>query len=82
MPTGRARFFSGHSAVYGPRGDLLIQAGEDEAVVEVEIDLEEVARWREEERVFDHRRPLLYRDITQRGRAAHSVLDEVLQDTA
>lgn len=58
-----APFFSGHSAVFDPRGEILAEAGEGESLVHVEIDLEEILRWREEEKIYEYRRPLLYRDI-------------------
>jgi predicted amidohydrolase len=56
-------FFSGASAVFDPRGDILAHAGEGEEVFQVEIDLEEIRSWREEEDIYGHRRPLLYREI-------------------
>lgn len=56
-------YFTGRSAVFDPRGDLLAQAGKDEAVFHQEIDFDEIARWREEEMIYRHRRPLLYREI-------------------
>jgi predicted amidohydrolase len=59
-------FFSGHSAVFGPRGDLLASAGMEETVLRVRLDLEEVTRWRREETIYPNRRPLLYREIVRR----------------
>jgi len=56
-------YFAGHSAVFDPRGDLLVQAGEGEEILQQEIDFDEIARWREEEMIYRHRRPLLYREI-------------------
>jgi predicted amidohydrolase len=58
--------FAGHSAVFDPRGNLLTQADKDESVFHVDIDLEDIRRWREEEHIYGHRRPLLYRDIVLR----------------
>jgi predicted amidohydrolase len=59
-------FFSGHSAVIDPQGNVLVDAGKREAVIECQIDLEKMRNWRTEENIFDHRRPLLYRDISRR----------------
>ena len=56
-------YFSGHSAVFDPRGEIVAQAGEEEVVIRAEIDLGEMRRWREEELIYPNRRPLLYRDI-------------------
>lgn len=56
-------YFSGRSSVIDPRGEVLVEAREEECVLICEIDLDEVERWRNEERVFIDRRPLLYRDI-------------------
>lgn len=59
--------FSGHSAVFDPRGRLLAQAGAEEMeILEVEIDLADVDAWRAEEAVFPHRRPKLYRPLLRR----------------
>lgn len=55
--------FGGGSAVFDPRGEFVVSTGVDEAILRVEIDLEEVDRWRAEEVVFAHRRPELYRSI-------------------
>ncbi len=58
--------FSGHSAVIDPRGNVLVDAGTEETVVECDIDLNEMERWRKEEDLFNYRRPLLYRDVTRK----------------
>jgi predicted amidohydrolase len=59
-------WFSGYSAVFDPHGRPLVNAGTGEAVIETRIDLGEADRWREEEAIFPHRRPVLYRHITRR----------------
>lgn len=59
-------FFSGHSAVIDPRGNVLVDAGKGETVIECEINLDEMKHWRREENIFENRRPLLYRDISRR----------------
>ncbi len=59
-------YFSGHSAVFDPRGEVLVSAGPNEAVIEADIDMEEVRKWRMEESIFPNRRPLLYREIVDR----------------
>ncbi|WP_028321366.1 carbon-nitrogen hydrolase family protein [Desulfatiglans anilini] len=62
-------YFGGYSAVFGPRGERLANAGADEEVFEVEIDPARVIEWRREEDIYANRRPLLYRDITHRHKA-------------
>ncbi len=61
--------FSGHSAIFNPRGDVLVSAGLEEAIIESDIDLDEVREWRLEEAIYPNRRPLLYRDIVNRHRS-------------
>ena len=60
------RFFSGHSAIFGPKGDVLVSAGSEAAIIETTLDLGEVRQWRAEEAIFPNRRPLLYREIGNR----------------
>ena len=60
------RFFSGHSAVFSPRGDILVSSGSKETIIEASIDLNEVHKWRNEEQIYPNRRPLLYREIVNR----------------
>ena len=59
-------FFSGHSAVFSSRGDILVSAGSKETIIEANIDLNEVPKWRNEEQIYPNRRPLLYREIVNR----------------
>jgi len=61
-----AKFFSGHSAVFGPRGEVVVKAPTKEAIIEAEMDLDQLRQWRSEEKIFPYRRPLLYREITHR----------------
>jgi predicted amidohydrolase len=61
-------FFSGFSAVFDPRGDVLVNAHEDEEILYAEVDLDDIDRWREEEMIYPNRRALLYRDILKKGR--------------
>jgi predicted amidohydrolase len=58
-------FFSGQSAVFSPTGEVMASAGEGEEVVNTELDLAALRRWREEELHYPFRRPLLYKDITR-----------------
>lgn len=67
--------FSGHSGIFNPHGERIKKAGRREAIIEAEIDLGEVVGWREEEKIFPYRRPLLYREIVNRHRA-ESVVSE------
>ena len=57
--------FSGHSAAFDPRGEVLAHGGSDEESTDVELDLTEIEKWRAEERIYPHMRPLLYRRISQ-----------------
>lgn len=56
--------FSGESAVFDPRGETLAGLGPDEGTLRVRLDREQVARWREQEPLWPHRRPQLYRPVT------------------
>lgn len=56
-------YFAGHSAVFDPRGNLMAHTGKEEEVFDQEIDFDLIGRWREEEMIYRHRRPLLYREI-------------------
>ncbi|MCF8042842.1 MAG: carbon-nitrogen hydrolase family protein [Desulfarculaceae bacterium] len=60
--------FSGGSAVYDPHGDELLALGGGDEVAQVEFDVEQVQRWREEEVIFPNRRPLLYRRVASRNK--------------
>lgn len=53
--------FSGHSAVFGPDGDCLASANQDESILTVEINLAQLEDWRKIERIYSYRRPELYR---------------------
>lgn len=61
--------FSGHSTVIDPMGEVLIDAGTDENIMHCEIDLKQLYKWRKQERIFQERRPLLYRDVIRRSPA-------------
>jgi len=56
-----ANQFPGHSMVVNPWGTVLAEAGEEEEILRVEIDLAEVAAARTRVPVFKDRRPDLYR---------------------
>ena len=58
--------FSGHSAIIDPKGDMLFSSGSQESIIEADINLNEVQRWRTEEQLYPNRRPLLYREIVSR----------------
>ncbi len=54
-------YFSGHSAIFNPEGDKLLSTGSRQTITEATIDLNEVQRWRDKEKIYANRRPLLYR---------------------
>ncbi|UCD36058.1 MAG: carbon-nitrogen hydrolase family protein [Nitrospiraceae bacterium] len=69
-------YFAGHSAVFDPRGGVIASAGTGETIFSAEIDLDDARAWRKDERIYENRRPLLYRDITkQRTGGRHPVRD-------
>ena len=72
--------FSGHSGVFDPRGETISKAGLRETILEAEIDLTEVGRWQEQEPIFPYRRPLLYREITNRHRAESVVTESQIRE--
>jgi omega-amidase len=59
-------YFSGHSAIFGPKGGMIVNAGDDETTIHSEIDLDEVEKWRMEEKIYENRHPFLYRDIVRK----------------
>ena len=73
-------FFSGYSAVFDPCGETIRKAGRKESILEVEIDLAEVGKWRDEEQIYPYRRPLLYRDITNRHMAETLVTESQIRE--
>ena len=56
-------YFSGHSAIFGPMGNSVINAKAKDKILNAEIDLDDVKDWRKEERILKSRRPQLYREI-------------------
>ncbi|MFB0545355.1 MAG: nitrilase-related carbon-nitrogen hydrolase, partial [Anaerolineae bacterium] len=52
--------FFGHSAIYDPWGDLVVEAGELETLLTAQIDLALVEQVRERMKVFADRQPELY----------------------
>jgi omega-amidase len=52
--------FLGHSCIVDPRGQVLVEAGEDEELLTAEIKMEEVDRARAEIPVLADRRPAIY----------------------
>ncbi|MFC4546961.1 carbon-nitrogen family hydrolase [Paenactinomyces guangxiensis] len=57
---GGGNQFFGHSMVIDPWGNVLIEGGDEESILTVEIDLSEVERVRRKIPVFEDRRPELY----------------------
>ena len=66
--------FSGHSAVFDPMGERVIQAGSKEKILEAHIDTSQVQRWRNQEQIYPNRRPLLYREIMNRHKQDFTIL--------
>lgn len=58
--------FSGHSAIFDPTGACIATTGKRESIVKAEIDLRNVIKWRKQEDIYYSRRPILYREITNR----------------
>jgi predicted amidohydrolase len=56
-------YFSGFSAVFDPMGRPLVHAGKNEEIRHAGIDMSVTRTWREDEAIFPHRRPQLYRNI-------------------
>ena len=52
--------FGGHSMIIDPWGEIVVEAGEDECLLNAEIDLAEVDRIRQRIPVFEDRRPDAY----------------------
>lgn len=69
--------FSGRSAVFDPKGDMVASVDDNETVLNTEINLLEVNHWRREENIFSNRRPLLYRDLAKQSGRKRSVRNMV-----
>ena len=52
--------YAGHSIVINPNGEILAEAGTQEEILTVELNLDEVKQQRKNIPVFDNRRPHLY----------------------
>ncbi|GAB4258299.1 MAG: hypothetical protein Kow0092_05860 [Deferrisomatales bacterium] len=57
--------FGGRSAVFDPRGERIATFGLKEEIHTVRLNLDEVEAWRQEEMVWAHRRPSLYKLVAQ-----------------
>ncbi|MBN1840766.1 MAG: carbon-nitrogen hydrolase family protein [Deltaproteobacteria bacterium] len=73
-------FFSGHSGILSPRGETVGKAGRKETILEAEIDLAEIDKWREQEPIFPYRRPLLYREVVDRHRAERVITESQIRE--
>lgn len=58
--TTKGTHFGGHSAVIDPWGETLVEGGEEEALLSVQIDLDKVSEVRSRIPIFEDRRPELY----------------------
>lgn len=56
----KGTIFGGHSAVIDPWGETLIEGGEEETLLTVELDLAKVPEVRSRIPIFEDRRPELY----------------------
>ncbi|MBM6618104.1 carbon-nitrogen family hydrolase [Bacillus suaedaesalsae] len=52
--------FAGHSMIIDPWGEVLVEAGEGESIIQAELDIEKVRTVRKHIPIFDDRRPDLY----------------------
>jgi predicted amidohydrolase len=59
-------YFNGFSAIFDPRGNMIVSADDEETTLFAEIDLSDVDKWRDEEAIFPNRQPLLYREIVKK----------------
>ena len=75
-----APFFSGFSAVFNPQGETLVNASGEESIIEVDIDFNDVQRWRNDEKIYSYRRPLLYREIVRRPQCALMTSDSQVRN--
>lgn len=57
--------FTGHSLIYDPKGNLLIELGKSAEIKTKKIDLKIIDKWRKEEKIFAYRRPRLYSEIVK-----------------
>jgi len=57
--------FSGHSAVIDPKGMIIGALGKEEGLLEANIDLAEVEKWRKKENIYGNRRPELYGALSE-----------------
>jgi predicted amidohydrolase len=73
-------FFSGYSGVFDPKGNILCKGGRKETILEAEIDLAELNRWRHEELIYPYRRPLLYREVVNRHQAESVVAESQIRE--
>jgi predicted amidohydrolase len=58
--------FNGYSCIIDPRGRVVKKMKDKQGVLRAKIDLDEIDKWREEEKIFENRRPELYSKITSR----------------
>ncbi|MGV3244400.1 carbon-nitrogen family hydrolase [Staphylococcus sp. 11261D007BR] len=59
--TDHSTEYAGHSMVVDPNGNILAEAGEEETVLTVDIDISNVSKQRQAIPVFDNMRPDVYR---------------------
>jgi predicted amidohydrolase len=57
--------FSGGSCIINPRGDIITQLYGEQGVLRAEIDMDEVDKWRDEEKIYQCRRPELYGKLVE-----------------
>jgi predicted amidohydrolase len=59
--------YSGGSCIINPRGDVIKQLYGKQGVIRAEIDMGEVDKWRNEEKIYQCRRPELYGKLIEKA---------------
>lgn len=54
---------NGHSTIVSPKGHVLASAGSNESIITSVLNYDDLKEWRREEKVYQYRRPGLYKEI-------------------
>lgn len=60
------RQFTGHGAIFDPYGNELTQLKKFKSIVTRNLNLEKIKEWRKKEKIFQNRKPKLYRKICKK----------------